>query len=394
MKCIYIALLFVAACAVVTPASAIIRCELNGKPINVRNGAETAGQSGLVRCKEEDTGHVQREQELRDGKYVGWQRSFDRAGKLVRERQVNERGNTQGPERYFWPNGRIKTEENAENGQTVGIKKRYFESGKLEDLLYYQAGREVFAMAYYPEGYLYELRCPRASVTPEDRKPCGFEGALQTTLLRSNGKPGALQTWEQGKLMASTTYREDGSLWWQHSWQNGQRVQRMHSSANGQTVLREERIYEPDEAFLTSSQGALQLRKQWSASGQLTEQVHYAKGQEARAERWYLNGNLKERSALQGEGQAARRVVESYDDTGQLQARLTTTLRGARTGVQQGFHRNARLAQEDTYSEPDERGATRLLERKTWDEAGQLTADDEILEDGSRKPKARALPKI
>ena len=52
-------------------AEAIIRCELNGKPINISNGAETAGPSGLMRCREEDTGHLQREQELRDVKFVG-----------------------------------------------------------------------------------------------------------------------------------------------------------------------------------------------------------------------------------------------------------------------------------------------------------------------------------
>ncbi len=387
MRAIACATIFIAACAGITPALAIIRCELNGKPINVNNGNETAGQSGLLRCKETDTGLVQREQELRDGKTVGLERFFDRSGKLARERRVNERGNTQGPDRTFWPNGRVKTEETAENGQTVGLKKRYFESGKLEDLLFYQAGREVFAMAYYPEGYLYELRCPKSSVTPEDRKPCGFEGPLETTLLRSDGKPGARQTWEQGVLVASTTYREDGSLWWQYSRDQGRRVQRMHSSAEGKTVLREERIYEPDDAFLTSRQGALQTRKQWGANGQLIEHLQYGQGQELRAERWYLNGARKERSVLEGEGEAARRVLESFDDAGLLQNLTRTTLRGARTGVQQGFHRNTRLAQEDTYSAPDAQGTTRLIARKTWDEGGQMTADDEILEDGSRKRK-------
>jgi antitoxin component YwqK of YwqJK toxin-antitoxin module len=370
-----------------TPANAIIRCEINGKPINVSNGNETAGKSGLLRCTEEDTGQLQREQEMRNGQFIGLQRQYDREGKLSRERRVNERGNSQGVDRHFWPNGRVKTEETVENGQTAGIKKRYFENGKLEDLLFYQAGREVFAMAYYPEGYLYELRCPKTSVTPEDRKPCGFEGRQDTELLRSNGQRGALQTWEQGKLIASTTYREDGSLWWQYSREDGRRVQRMYSSADGKSVLREERVLEPDDALLTSGRGALLSRKQWGANEQLVEQVQYRDGVEARAERWYLNGSLKERVVLEGDGAAARRMVESYDDAGKLQTRASTTLRGTRSGLQQSFHSNGKLAQEDIYSAPDARGNTRLTARKSWDETGALTADDEILEDGSRKKK-------
>ena len=44
---------------------------MNGKAINISNGAETAGQSGLVRCRDENTGHVQREQQLQNGKFMG-----------------------------------------------------------------------------------------------------------------------------------------------------------------------------------------------------------------------------------------------------------------------------------------------------------------------------------
>jgi antitoxin component YwqK of YwqJK toxin-antitoxin module len=117
------------------------------------------------------------------------------------------------------------------------------------------------------------------------------------------------------------------------------------------------------------------------------EQVQYRDGVEARAERWYLNGSLKERVVLEGDGAAARRMVENYDDAGKLQTRASTTLRGTRSGLQQSFHSNGKLAQEDIYSAPDARGNTRLTARKSWDETEALTADDEILEDGSRKKK-------
>lgn len=86
-----------------TSAEAIIRCELNGKAINISNGAETAGQSGLVRCRDENTGHVPREQQLQNGKFMGLERMFDREGRLQRERSLNERGNSHGRVAEFWP---------------------------------------------------------------------------------------------------------------------------------------------------------------------------------------------------------------------------------------------------------------------------------------------------
>ena len=60
------------ACCFLSPlAGAVIDCELNGTSINVNNGAETAGKSGLLRCRQRDGGELQRVQELRDGKTIG-----------------------------------------------------------------------------------------------------------------------------------------------------------------------------------------------------------------------------------------------------------------------------------------------------------------------------------
>ena len=132
---------FIAVSAYGSSAEAIIRCELNGKPINISNGAETAGQSGLVRCREEDTGHLQREQELRDGKFVGLERMFDREGRLQRERTVNERGNSHGRVAEFWPNGQVRREETADNGRTQGAVRRFDATGRVERVSFHGDGQ-------------------------------------------------------------------------------------------------------------------------------------------------------------------------------------------------------------------------------------------------------------
>ena len=67
-----------------TSAYAVQVCELNGASVNPNNGSTTAGKSGLMRCREGDAGPVVREQELRNGVFMGVVRYF-RDGVLQRE---------------------------------------------------------------------------------------------------------------------------------------------------------------------------------------------------------------------------------------------------------------------------------------------------------------------
>jgi len=361
---------------------------MNGRPVNPSNGAETAGLTGLLRCRDEDTGKLQREQELQNGKYLGLERHYDREGRLVRERRVNERGNSQGRVAEFWPSGQMRREEFAENGSTQGPVHRFSEQGRLERLAFHGEGRELFVTEYNAAGQPTRLMCPAASVLPEDRRLCGFGGAADTLLYTPSGGKAAQRRYEEGRLLASTEWDEDGVVAAQMLFDGQRRVHRRYSAEGGKAVLREERIYEANGRTLPDRRGALAQARRWGASGQLTEQQTYAAGREVLLERWYLNGALRERSAVQGDGAQARIRRELHGDDGQLTQRELLTPEQRPTGVQQFFHANGRLAREDTYSAPDARGRTRLTARKEWDESGQLQADDTILEDGSRQRKA------
>lgn len=357
---------------------------MNGKSVNPSNGAETAGLTGLLRCREEDTGKLRREQELRNGKYLGLERHYDREGRLQRERHVNERGNSQGRVADFWPNGQLRREEFAENARTQGPVRSFTEQGKLERLAFHADGRERFSVEYNAAGQPTRLTCPAASVLPEDRKLCGFGGAVDTLLYTSSGAKAAQMRYDNGRLLAATEWDAGGLPAAQMLFENGSRVHRRYSSENGKAVLREERIYEADDRTLRERSGALAQARQWGASGQLVEQRRYAAGRETLLERWYLNGALRERAALA----AARILRERYDDDGRLEQRERLTADERPTGVQQYFHANGRVALEEGYGEPDARGRTRLQTRKEWDESGRLLADDVLLEDGSRQRKA------
>lgn len=370
-------------CAFASQTSAVVRCELGGKSVNPNNGNETAGLTGMLRCKDEDSGKLQREQELRNGKNVGLERFFDRNGNILKERTINERVNTQGLEKTFWPNGQVKSEETADNGQTQGAVRQFYETGKLRRLSFMQDRSELLEISLNGDGSYAELRCHTSSVLAEDRKPCGFEGKTDTALLDQNAKRRALQTWEQGKLLASLGYSDNGEVESDMRFEQGRRVHKRFHNAKNQ--LREERVFEASDHLLRSSQGALTSLKQWAASGQITLYTRYTDGKASLTERWYLNGALKERNTVTGSANASRTLRESYSDEGKITSRETLNAENQTIGLRQVYFDNGNIMREDTYSEADTRGRTRLTKRKEWDESGKVTADDEILEDGSRK---------
>ena len=382
--------IFIAASAYGTSASAIICCELDGKPINVSNGAELAGRSGLVRCKEEATGHIQREQELRGGKFLGQERIFDREGRLLRERTMNERGNSHGRVVEFWPNGQVRREETADNGRTQGAVRRFDANGRVERVSFHDDGQEVFHVEYNGKGQPARLLCPRASVLPEDRKLCGFDGVAETALHAESGARSAQLRYEQGRLLHATEWTTDGTMSAQQLVIEGRRVHRSFYTEGGKSVLREERIFTPDERTLRDTRGQLHSTRRYGASGQIIEQRSFADGREVQMERWYLNGALRERSVWSGTGEQARLLRETYRDDGTLARREQLNAEQRPQGTQQAFHTNGRLAVEEQYGASDARGRTRLTARREWDEAGTLMADDIILEDGSRQRKAGA----
>ncbi|WCM92226.1 hypothetical protein M5C99_17970 [Acidovorax sp. NCPPB 2350] len=394
-----VAAIFIAHFAVNTPTYAIIRCEMDGQAVNPAHGAELAGRSGLLQCREQDTGRLQREQTLREGRFVGPERFFDREGRLLRERSVNERGNSEGRVVEFWPDGRVRREEFAVNGRTQGLVRSFDSQGRLERLTFHGEGRELFSASYNPAGQPTRLLCPASSVTPEDRALCGFGpgGAADTVLYTADGGKAAQRRYENGRLMAASEWNARGELATQWLFEQGRRVQRSFS-AEGPAgtgplpapVRREERIYEPDERPLTDRGGQPAALRRWSANGQLIEQIGYTAGRETLQERWYANGERRERTVLTGTGDAARLQSELFNDEGRLTHRSLFTADRRPTGVQQRFHANGRLAREETFSAPDSRGRTRIEARKEWSEDGELMADDILLEDGSRQRKAGA----
>src|SRR5450432_3314973 len=135
--------------AFAAPALAVQECELNGEHVNPNNGNTTAGKTGLMRCRDGESGPVVREQELKGGVFMGVVRSFNKDGGLEREYRVNEKGNRDGLAReYERGTGAAKPtlvrEETYRNGSTVGVARTWYPDGKPKRVSFHgDDGREL-----------------------------------------------------------------------------------------------------------------------------------------------------------------------------------------------------------------------------------------------------------
>lgn len=387
-----------------TSAFAIQTCELNGEAVSPANGGTTRGKSGLMRCRESDTGLVVREQELQDGKFMGVVRYF-RSGLLEREFSVNERGNRDGVAREWnVTDGQrvLVREESFLNGATTGIVRTWYPSGQRRRLGFYgDDGREQASVEFTPAGKLYTLRCaPRPVFGNEfdDKAACGHAGPMSTVeLFSGKGLPASRVTYERGERRKVETLWDDGSVRQSRETQASGGLER--SFAADGTKLRELQWVTIAAADGASANARLPrhvdtLEQEFHESGKLVHERRWVPGDRG-AERvseshWYLNGQLKDRSEFTTlNGRRIRRDT-SFHDNGKPASEgdwLLTDSKvvgddayGTPVGSHKRFDDQGRLRGERIY---DDRG--RLTRERDLDERGVSVRDDEVFEDGSRK---------
>ena len=159
--------------ATAPPVLAVESCDLDGQPVNPANGYTTQGKSGLMRCRDGEGGPVVREQELKNGVFMGVVRYF-KDGSLEREYRVNERGNRDGPAREWARTTNagkpvLVREETYRNGSTVGLARSWYSSGQLRRVSFHDdASHELASAEFTPQGQLSDLRCASRAVLGSD----------------------------------------------------------------------------------------------------------------------------------------------------------------------------------------------------------------------------------
>lgn len=368
-------------------AHAVQDCELNGESVNPANGHTTRGKTGLMRCKDRDSGLPMREQELRNGEFVGLVRHYQ-DGKLSKEHSVNERGNMQGRAREFAANGQVVFDANYDNGSRAGLARAFYESGEPRRAVFHEDGREKASIEWNKQGQMQELRCadrPVLAPAADDRRLCGFAGPSAVELFSGRGELQSRITFDNGQRTRYENY-----------WRNGRPQVQQEISA----TRRVERRFAED--------GTRRRETQWAAAPASTgrlfkvlEQEFSERGSLVREQRWgddgtalsdvsfYLNGQPRQRTEFSRNGDTVSRRESQYHDSGKLAGEGVFVEAGrSRSATPVGSHKRydeaGRVAAESIY---DERG--RLAREKLWDEAGRLVRDDEVFEDGSRKAYAK-----
>jgi antitoxin component YwqK of YwqJK toxin-antitoxin module len=390
--------LAVALAALAPAAGAVERCEVNGESVSPNNGNTTAGKTGLMRCREDGTGPVVREQELQNGRFMGVVRRY-KDGVLEREHRVNEKGNQDGLAReYAVADGRgtLVSEETYRNGTAVGLVRRWHPDGTPRRVAWNEdGGRDTASAEFTREGKLASLRCadrPRLAPAFDDAKACGFAGETVVSLFTDRGAVRERRTLRGGEAVLSELLFDGGAV----------RERAERSSGGGSR-----KVFAADGVLLRETQWAatppatpdgrpgqvVVLEREFHEKGTLVKEKRWApsgRGADLVLEQtWYLNKQPRERNDYEtADGETRRRETTFFDSGAKASEGTWVARRGTRaerpTGVHRGYDEQGRLRAESTY---DERG--RIARERVLDESGRVVRDDEVFEDGSRKAVGR-----
>ena len=381
---------FVALMVVSGLAWAVQDCDIGGVPVNPANGHTTLDKTGIMRCHDRDSGQLQREQELRQGKFVGLVR-FYRDGRLEKEFSVNEQGNRHGPGREFSTlTGKVIREDLSRNGSSIGPARSFYPDGQLRRLSFRDdAGRELAAFEYTGRGQLRDMRCGDKALLGQEVDEaglCGFgpggtpvvtalygeKGELRARLTHSNGVRVASETfWDSGKLRSQEETTSDGSQVERSFAQDGikrQEVRWVQAERGRQKEFEQE--------FHDS--GALVRERRWQAGEMVNEKT------------FFLNGQPRSDTGHAKRAGVAATDVREFHDNGKLAFQGSFLLENRSSPRAIGEHRrydsSTRLRQMRSFD-----GKGRLTREQEFDASGLMTRDDEVFEDGSRK--ALAVPR-
>ena len=365
-------------------AFAVQDCELNGAHVNPANGNTTEGKTGIMRCKDRDSGQLVREEELRGGRFVGLVRYY-KDGRLEREYSVNERHNQDGRSREFYADGRVAREAVYRDGRVVGASRSWYANGLLKRVAVVDDdGRERALAEFTERGQLRELRCGERPVLKpdfDDAAACGHSAGVpaERDLFTDKGIRRGRVTHQAGRQVMAASYWDNGQLREQRDTGADAVVERSWS-ANG--VLRSEVRWR-----LAGQERERELEREYHDGGSLVRERRWQGGELAAERTWYLNGQPKTvwRFAS-AEGRRSCQVSE-FHDNGKPMREGTFLARNGRPDRPIGAHRQFEADGQLRFEREYDDGG-RLTREREYGAQGRLVRDDAVFEDGSRRAYA------
>lgn len=313
-------------------------CEINGKDAGSGDARSIADKSGILRCKDHDTGQPVSEATLDNGHELGLVRSFHPDGSL---RRVSYRDET---------------------------------------------GADRAVAEFTPRKQLSLLRCgeqPMLAPAVDDAKLCGFGKApSRVELFDDNGTLRSRVTYLNGKRLRLESLYDNGKVARQEEQVGNRRIERRFSSEG---IKRRE---------VTSSVlergGVVMLREQeFSEKGTLVRDQQWdAAGEPQRDESFFSNGKPRSQVVYSGLGEARVADVTEFHDNGERasQGRFLAPARAPLlpTGVHRRFNEKGGLIAESTYD-----GKGRVTRERVWNDGGELLRDEGVSPDGSHRAFAQ-----
>jgi len=358
-------------------AHAALDCEFNGRSINLSDAGSIAGKTGLLRCKDRETGELQREQQVQNGVFTGLARFYEK-GKLAKEQTLNAKGNIHGLAREFAPNGQVLREAVYDDGRERGLVRTFYPSGQLRRVTFYpDVGTDRAFVEFTERGKMAALRCgekPMLAPVADDAALCGFTGGpSQVELFDERGILRSRLSYLAGKRVRSQNFYDNGKPSVQDEIVGTQRTERQFSSEG---VKRRETVWR------VLDRGAVRQREQeFSEKGALVrEQRWNPAGEPISDDSYYLNGQLRSKAVYRASGDSRTVEITEFYDSGQRAAfgRFLVVGRGRQVpiGKHQRFSEKGTLLAESIF---DAKG--RVTRERSWDENGVLERDDQVFDE-------------
>ena len=252
------------------------------------------------------------------------------------------------------------------------------------------------------DGKVTRLACsPAAKDDQELRRPCGFDGAVTTSIYDGTGKVARVDTWKDGVIQKQGAGTSDYASRSEVAFKDGKK----HG---------EERVLAKDgrlTSIISWNRGVKDGKELELADDgkRIVKETIWQAGVVKEVTELYLNGNPKLKEIHES---PKRKLTKEFWDTGKVSregAMVACDARSYRPWCEDGVHRSyfesgARRS-EVSYRMGKRHGPSlgwwengrpetvaayaddKLTEAKTWDRDGKLVADDQFEADGSRKVK-------
>ena len=116
-------------------------CDPDGQQVNPSNGSTTEGKTGLMRCRDGEGGPVVREQELKNGVFMGAVRYYkdgvSSASTASTSAATATARRASGSARQRRRQARAGEEETLRDGRTVGLARSWYPSGQLRRVAFH-----------------------------------------------------------------------------------------------------------------------------------------------------------------------------------------------------------------------------------------------------------------